>query len=52
MSRGGGGMTGGHVALEELPPCRVDTGAIGEVLLVDLVDEPFIGAEARRIGSS
>ena len=30
---------------EEVPPGRIDARAVGEVLLVDLVDEPLIGSE-------
>ena len=30
---------------EEVPPGRIDALAVGEVLLIDLVDEPLIGSE-------
>ena len=36
------------VVLEELPPGRVDSVLVGEVLLVELVDEPLVGTELPR----
>ena len=36
------------VVREEVPPRVVDTVAVGEVLLVELVDEPLVGAERRQ----
>ena len=40
------GLLGGRVALEELPPGRVDAALIGQELLVDLVYQPFIWSES------
>ena len=37
---------------EEVPPGGVDALAVGEVLLVDLVDEPLIGSESALRHSS
>ena len=36
----------GLVVGEEVPPGGVDRVRVGQVLLVDLVDEPLVGAEA------
>ena len=42
---GGGGRLGRPVVLEEPVPGRVDGGGVGQVLLVQLVDEPLVGPE-------
>ena len=44
----GAGVLGRDVVLEEVPPRRVDALRVGEVLLVDLVDEPLVGPERRK----
>jgi len=46
----GGGVLGGCVPLEELPPGRVDAGGIPQELLVDLVDDPLIRSEGSQPG--
>ena len=40
------GVVCGRVALEELPPGRVDARPVLEELVVDLIDEPLVRAEA------
>src|SRR5207248_212965 len=47
----GEGQVGRLVVLEEVPPGRVDRVLVLEVLLVDLVDEPFVGAEPGHRGA-